>query len=127
MPARPVPKPLASTALPEPMNAWTSLVTGATPTAAPTPTKPPAMAIWSSTSFVSSVAATSTSPPATMITLSPVLAYVWTLRTATDTLPATPTVPPPAPTTTDTIVSVAVADTTTSSAALTWADAPMNA
>ena len=76
---------------------------------------------------MSSEAATSTSPSATMVTLSPVAAYVCTVSTATETLPATPTVPPPAPTTTDTIVSLAVADTTTSSAALTCAEAPMNA
>ena len=41
------------------------------------------------------------------------------VRTGRTTLPATPTVPPPAPTTTATIVSLPVAETITSSAALT--------
>ena len=49
------------------------------------------------------------------------------VSTATETLPAMPTVPPPAPATTDTIVSLAFAETTMSSAALTFAEAPMKA
>jgi hypothetical protein len=126
IPERPVPSPSPFTLLPLPMEDSTVFVSVATPTVAPTPTKPPARPIWINSSFVSSEAATSTSPPATIVTL-PVRARVVTSRTVTPTLPATPTVPPPAPTTTLTIESLPVAVTSTSFAAFTVAPLPTKA
>ena len=50
-----------------------------------------------------------------------------TVRTVTPTLPATPTVPPPMPATTEMMVSLPVALTTTSFSAKTSALAPIQA
>ena len=77
-----------------------------TPTAAPTPTKPPAIAATTSTTFVGAFAATRTLLPAWSVTWSDVYAHVCVLRIVTETLPVTPTMPPPAPATTVTALSL---------------------
>ena len=122
-----MPLPLPLIVLLEPMNASVSLSSVATPTAAPTPTKPPASPIWMSCSLLSSLANTRTSLSALSCTDEPVLAKVCRVTRLTPTLPATPTVPPPAPATTERIVSFAFAVMEMSPRALTFVELSMNA
>src|SRR5439155_3298241 len=87
----------ASIVAPPPlMYARVSLLTTATPMAAPTPTHPPARLAVMRLRVVSSFAETSTLSVATIATPVPVYAYVCVVRLVTATVPATPTVPPPA-------------------------------
>ena len=74
---------------------------------------------------MSSPAETSTLLPATIVTLVPVFANVWTLRIVTPTVPATPTSPPAAPATTAMIESLPLATTETLPPAVTVAELSM--
>ena len=126
------------------MKASVFFETEATPTATPTPTNPPARlaVIW--TSLVSSRAETTTllpadsvvgcsrsaapcAQPAPSFIQFPTHAKVVVLRIVTVRVPATPTVPPLAPATTDTTASLPVAKTVMLSAAFTCAPSSMYA
>ncbi len=125
-PAMPVPPPVfAVMELLSPMNDSVSFLPYVTAMPTPTPTNPPATPPATTIRRVLSPDETRTLLPATTMSLWPMSAKVWVFSTTTDSAPATPTVPPPPANTTDTIVSVPFASTTTSLAAFTVVELSM--